>query len=165
MSKVYLAMYKAEGNWVDKVIRLFTGKPYSHCEIFIETVELRKVYDEDFEPTLRALPCYKAYSSSPRDGGVRCKTITRPTNTYGGAFKPENWDLFLLPYASGQKVEAFYQKTRGKKYDFLGAVGCVIPIREKPNRWYCSEWCYQAITGDHKQLSPNKLAEYVKART
>lgn len=140
MSKVYLAMYKAEGNWVDKVIRLFTGKPYSHCEIAVEVVE--------------GMPY--CYSSSPRDGGVRRKIMKLPQ---------ENWDLIPLPYTSGQEIEDFYQKTRGKKYDFLGAVGVVIPIREKPNRWYCSEWCYQAITGEHEQLSPNALAEYVKART
>lgn len=140
MSKVYLAMYKAEGNWVDKVIRLFTGKPYSHCEIAVEVVE--------------GMPY--CYSSSPRDGGVRRKMMKLPK---------EKWDLIPLPTVSGQKIEGFYQKTRGKKYDFLGAVGVVLGIREKPNRWYCSEWCYQAITGEHKQLSPNALAEYVKART
>lgn len=139
MSKVYLAMYKAKGNWVDKIIRLFTGKPYSHCELAIQFGDK-----------------YQCYSSSPRDGGVRRKMMTLPQ---------EKWDLIPLPTVSGQKIEAFYQKTRGKKYDFLGAVGCVVPIREKPNRWYCSEWCYQAITGEHKQLSPNALAEYVKART
>lgn len=140
MSKVYLAMYKAKGNWVDQVIRLFTGKPYSHCEIAVEVVE--------------GMPY--CYSSSPRDGGVRRKMMTLPK---------DKWDLIPLPRTSGQEIEDFYQKTRGKKYDFLGAIGVVIPIREKPNRWYCSEWCYQAITGEHKQLSPNALAEYVKVRT
>lgn len=164
MSKVYLAMYKAEGNWVDKVIRLFTGKPYSHCEIFIEATELRVVYDEDFEPILRYLPCYKAYSSSPRDGGVRCKTISIPTNTYGGAFKPENWDLIPLPTVSGQKIEAFYQKTKGKKYDFLGAIACVLPLPERTSRYFCSEWCYEAILGKapDKPISPNRLSQIIE---
>lgn len=169
MSKVYLAMYKAEGNWVNKVIRLFTGKPYSHCEIFVEDGMFDTVFDENWERIRVWRPCYKAYSSSPRDGGVRMKEISKPSrircNEYNGEFKPENWDLIPLPTVSGQKIEDFYQKTRGKKYDFFGAIGVVLGIREKPNRWYCSEWCYQAITGEHKQLSPNELAEYVKART
>lgn len=139
MSKVYLAMYKAEGDWVDKVIRLFTGKPYSHCEIAVEVVE--------------GMPY--CYSSSPRDGGVRRKIMKLPK---------EKWDLIPLPYTSGQKVEAFYQKTRGKKYDFLGAVGCVLPLRQKPSRYYCSEWCYEAIFGKapDKPISPNRLSQIVE---
>lgn len=139
MSKVYLAMYKAEGNWVDKIIRLFTGKPYSHCEIAVEVVE--------------GMPY--CYSSSPRDGGVRRKIMKLPK---------EKWDLIPLPYTSGQKVEAFYQKTRDKKYDFLGAVGCVLPLRQKPSRYYCSEWCYEAIWGiqPRKTVSPNQLAKMIK---
>ena len=139
MSKVYLAMYKAEGNWVDKIIRLFTGKPYSHCEIAVEVVE--------------GLPY--CYSSSPRDGGVRRKIMKLPK---------EKWDLIPLPTVSSQKIEAFYQKTKGKKYDFLGAVGCVLPLPERTNRYFCSEWCYEAIFGKtpDKPISPNRLAQIVE---
>lgn len=141
MSNVYLAMYKAEGNWVDKVIRLFTGKPYSHCEIAVEVVE--------------GLPY--CYSSSPRDGGVRRKIMKLPK---------EKWDLIPLPYTRGQKVEDFYQKTRGKKYDFLGAIGCVLPLRQKPSRYYCSEWCYEAILGQAPKtaISPNQLTSLLLGR-
>lgn len=136
MSKVYLAMYKAEGNWVDKIIRLFTGKPYSHCEIAVEVVE--------------GMPY--CYSSSPRDGGVRRKIMKLPK---------EKWDLILLPYTSGQKVEDFYQKTQGKKYDFFGAIACVLPLPERSSRYFCSEWCYEAIFGKtpDKPISPNQLAK------
>lgn len=139
MSKVYLAMYKADGDWVDKIIRLFTGKPYSHCEIAVEVVE--------------GLPY--CYSSSPRDGGVRRKIMKLPK---------EKWDLIPLPYTSGQKVEAFYQKTRGKKYDFLGAVACVLPLPERTSRYFCSEWCYEAILGKapDKPISPNRLSQIVE---
>lgn len=139
MSKVYLAMYKAKGNWVDKVIRLFTGKPYSHCEIAVEVVE--------------GMPY--CYSSSPRDGGVRRKMMTLPK---------DKWDLIPLSYTSGQQIEDLYQKTRGKKYDFLGAVACVLPLPERPNRYFCSEWCYEAIFGKapEKPISPNRLAQMVE---
>lgn len=139
MSKVYLAMYKAEGNWVDKVIRLFTGKPYSHCEIAVEVVE--------------GMPY--CYSSSPRDGGVRRKIMKLPK---------DKWDLIPLPYTSGQKVEDFYQKTRGKKYDFFGAIACVLPLPERTSRYFCSEWCYEAILGKapDKPISPNRLSQIVE---
>lgn len=94
---------------------------------------------------------------------MRMKEITRPGrirgNDYGGEFKPENWDLIPLTHIDSQQIENFYQKTKGEKYDFLGAVGGIFHILEKTNRWYCSEWCYQAITGEHKQLSLNELAD------
>ena len=49
-----LAFYKAKGDWVDLLIRVFTNSKYSHVEI---------VHIKDW------------YSSSPRDGGVRVKQI------------------------------------------------------------------------------------------
>lgn len=134
---VYLAMYKAKGNWVDWVIRKTTGYPYSHCELAIPAGNGQ----------------YHCYSSSPRDGGVRCKTMPLPE---------ADWDLLPLRQTSGGKIVNFYQRTQGKKYDFFGAIGVVLGIREKPNRWYCSEWCYQAITGKPAQLSPNQLAKWAK---
>ncbi|URL01228.1 hypothetical protein L4F91_06700 [Avibacterium sp. 20-126] len=140
MSKVYLAMYKARGNWVDKIIRLFTGKPYSHCELAIQFGDK-----------------YQCYSSSPRDGGVR----TKPMH-----LSADKWDLIPLAI-SGQKATAFYQKTKGKKYDFIGAIGCVLPLRQKPSRYYCSEWCYEAVFGQapKEAISPNRLARILKERT
>lgn len=160
MSKVYLAMYKARGNLVDKIIRLCTGKPYSHCEVIEEGYELicysDWVTDKD---RVSSVPCYRLYSSSPRDDGVRCKTILQEK------FKSENWDLIQISHlTSGQKIKQFYEQTQGKKYDFLGAIGCVLPLRQKPSRYYCSEWCYEAILGEapKKALSPNKLAELIK---
>lgn len=134
---VYLAMYKARGNWVDKIIRLFTGKPYSHCEVVIKT----------------GLSVYQCYSSSPRDGGVRVKTMRLPT---------DKWDL--IPVHTDSDIVDFFQRTGGKKYDFIGAIGCVLPLRQKPSRYYCSEWCHEAIFGEppKKALSPNKLAELIK---
>jgi hypothetical protein len=59
--KVKLAFYKAKGNWIDLLIRVFTNSPYSHVEI---------VLDKDW------------YSSSPRDGGVRIKQIVDDGNSW-----------------------------------------------------------------------------------
>jgi hypothetical protein len=33
--KVKLAFYKAKGNWIDLLIRVFTNSPYSHVEIVL----------------------------------------------------------------------------------------------------------------------------------
>lgn len=134
---VYLALYKAPGNIVDKIIRLFTGKPYSHCEVAIKI----------------GASVYQCYSSSPRDGGVRVKTMRLPA---------DKWDL--IPVHTDSDIVDFFQRTGGKKYDFIGAIGCVLPLRQKPSRYYCSEWCHEAIFGTQpkKALSPNKLAELIK---
>lgn len=133
---VYLAMYKANGNWVDKVIRLFTGKPYSHCELAINIPGTRN---------------YKCYTSSPRDGGVRVKTMP---------LDRDKWDLIRLLTLSEEVVIQHFIKDKGKKYDFLGAVGVVIGTPENPKYYFCSEWCYKVIYGTHKgaKLSPNELA-------
>ena len=56
-----LAFYKAKGNWVDLLIRVFTNSKYSHVEIVI---------NKDW------------YSSSPRDGGVRVKQIVDDGNSW-----------------------------------------------------------------------------------
>lgn len=74
------------------------------------------------------------------------------------------WDLLPLPDVTVVQVTDFYRQTRGKKYDFLGAIGCVLPLRQKPSRYYCSEWCYEAIFGEppKKALSPNELAKICK---
>lgn len=133
--EVYLALYKAEGNWVDKVIRLFTGKPYSHCELAVKNGDQ-----------------YLCYSSSPRDGGVRCKAMH---------LTEDKWDLIPVKDVTEAKAAQFYGKTAGKKYDFIGAIGCVLPLCQKPSRYYCSEWCYEAVYGQAPKvaISPNKLAK------
>ena len=59
--KAKLAFYKAKGNWVDLLIRVFTNSKYSHVEIVI---------NKDW------------YSSSPRDGGVRIKQIVDDGNSW-----------------------------------------------------------------------------------
>lgn len=132
---VYLALYKAPGNFVDKIIRMFTGKPYSHCELAVENGDK-----------------YLCYSSSPRDGGVRCKAMH---------LTEDKWDLIPVTDISVAQIAQFYGKTTGKKYDFIGAIGCVLPLRQKPSRYYCSEWCFVAVFGEtpNTTISPNQLAQ------
>lgn len=60
-TKAKLAFYKAKGDWIDLLIRVFTNSPYSHVEI---------VTNKDW------------YSSSPRDGGVRIKQIQDDGNSW-----------------------------------------------------------------------------------
>ena len=137
-NKTYLAFYKGKGNWMDKLIRLFTRGQYSHVELAI--------YKGDWR--------FDCYSSSPRDGGVREKTM---------ALNPMNWDFIPVDIEQAKIVD-FYYETRGMKYDFLGAIGLVIPfLHQDKKKWFCSEWCANVLGLEKpSQYSPVKLSESIK---
>lgn len=134
----YLAFYKGKGNFIDKVIRFFTRSKFSHCEIAIRD-------DGDF---------FYCFSSSPRDGGVREKHMQ---------LKGENWEL--LPFDLDQeKVQAFYNKTKGLKYDFWGAVRIILPfVKQKRSRYFCSEWIANELGLENpSSYSPGKLEKWAE---
>ncbi len=130
-------MYRGKGNWIDKVIRLFTRSIYSHCEIAIQ---------QDDETFL-------CYSSSPRDGGVRIKTME---------LNPSNWDLIPLKTLNKERLKTIFNQTEGLKYDYWGAIGIVLPfVKQKRSRWFCSEWCAEVLgLARPGQYSPETLFEW-----
>lgn len=134
---VYLASYKAKGNWVDRVIRFFDKATYSHSELVVEA----------------GGGYYHCYSSSPRDGGVRLKTM--PLN-------PEHWDLIPVN-VSPEWVHQRFEQTKGKRYDFFGAIGIVLPIKHSKSKYFCSEWCAEVI-GFHRpnEYSPEQLSRLLR---
>lgn len=138
--QIYAIFYKHTvkiTNWrtfkewlIDKVIRLATRSKYSHCELAV------KRQDGQFV----------CYSSSPRDGGVRKKVMALDT---------AKWD-FVKVQISHNKIKCCFAKTRGKKYDLLGAIG--IPFKVQDNdKWFCSEWCATALGLSDTQISPQGL--------
>lgn len=146
---LYLALYKGNregwgivsikariGDWLTRKI---TRGIYSHCEIAYP------------------LPCggYACYSSSIRDGGVRIKEMDLPS---------EKWDLIPLETVPVSHLEEVWQAARGKKYDWTGAIGTVLKIRQRPDKWFCSEFC-AAVMGidDDWRFSPNDLAALAKS--
>ncbi|WP_244264487.1 hypothetical protein [Kingella kingae] len=99
------------------IVRLATPAKYSHCEIAIA----------------KENGVYSCYSSSIRDGGVRYKLMTLPS---------KKWDLIALPNLSLQRVQDFYDQTKGAKYDWAGCLGIALPaLRQNVKKWFCSEWC------------------------
>ncbi|UOO82755.1 hypothetical protein LVJ83_04635 [Uruburuella testudinis] len=148
---IYLALYKGRksikrpydliARFSDWLTRLLTAGPYSHCEISIQRSD-------------GLLDCY---SSSIRDGGVRCKTMPLPS---------EKWDLIPLPsdIAAHTRLQFVFSCTRGRGYDWLGAVGVIVGTRHRRNKWFCSEWCAYALghTAPH-HYSPNSLAKLQSA--
>ena len=143
-NKIYLAFYKhkRERNSVkntlfrffDDAIKFFTHGPYSHCEIAISNPQQSKMYT--------------CFSASNRDGGVRKKIMELP---------PERWDLVELEI-SLEEVMAFFEKTKGLKYDLIGALGVVLRIKDSKTKYFCSEWCAECLGIDKPyRFSPNSL--------
>jgi S-adenosylmethionine:tRNA ribosyltransferase-isomerase len=87
-----------------------------------------------------------------QDGGVRCKQIDVSDNT--------KWDLIPLNDITEQQIKAYFDRTLGCKYDWWGALGIVLGIKQKRSKYFCSEWCFNAILGGESgwRFSPNQLA-------
>jgi len=141
--KFYVAFYKSNNKyakWDDKLINWWTGKNgYSHCEI---------VVDNRGEMTM--------FSSSGRDGGVRC----RPHN-----YNTDVWDYIEVDLSLKHIFEIFHL-TENQKYDWFGILGFIFPFKDRTFEWFCSEWCSNVLKtyGNEKllllepsKLSPNKF--------
>ena len=144
---VKFAFYKktAPGaDWTDKVISWWTKGPYSHVELIIDGI---------------------MYSSSPRDGRVRCEPHKYDTAT---------WDYIevLVSTQDKNRIKKFFLKTEGRTYDWLGIAGFVVPVHDSEKKYFCSEWCTKAgIIGgieclfdkNPARMSPNRLANSLLA--
>ncbi|MDY0532100.1 enoyl-CoA hydratase, partial [Pasteurella multocida] len=56
------------------------------------------------------------------------------------------------------------KQTKGMKYDFWGAIGIVLCIKQKRSKFFCSEWCFNAIKNSDQgwRFSPNHIAVIFK---
>ena len=130
MAKVYLAMYKHKRDWrkepvkaiADRITRFFTKGKYSHCEIAVERIEFTDGHHYEHATV------YDCYSSSVQDGGVRCKQIDVSDNT--------KWDLIPLNDVTEEQIKAYFDRTSGKKYDWWGALGIVLGIKQKRSKYF-----------------------------
>ncbi|UXN35517.1 enoyl-CoA hydratase [Avibacterium paragallinarum] len=154
-NQVYLALYKGNrsgkgfavlkaklGDWLT---RKLTKGQYSHCEIAVARREWLSSHHYDHEIV------YDCYSSSIRDGGVRCKQIDLDNG---------KWDLIPLYGVDEAKVKGYFWQTKDKKYDWLEALGIVLFTPQARDKFFCSEWCANAINGGDEgwRFSPNHLA-------
>lgn len=144
---IYLASYKGKrvpsdrslkafyNSFQDALIRLLTKGVYSHCEIAI----------------LRSDGRYDCYSASIRDGGVRHKVMSLPS---------DRWDLQLIDNIKPHSVLSHYKRTCHHRYDTLGALGIVFLSPQSQAKSFCSEWCYNVIfhSADGWRFSPSDLS-------
>lgn len=147
-NKAYIAFYKHKRerkslkDWLfrlfDDITKFFTHGKYSHCELVFTT-------NKDGE--------YACFTSSNRDGGVRKKIMELPS---------DRWDLIEIG-VKYNSILNFYHKTIGCKYDLCGAIGVVTRFGNVKSRYFCSEWCAEALKlkQPHK-YSPNSLYNYLK---
>jgi len=101
------------------------------------------------------------YQYSSVDGiGVRKKKHT-PSN---------EWDYVTLYGLNVDSILNFFDITNTCKYDKIGILGFIIPLKDRSNEWFCSEWCSNAlkISGFMKmwdkepnKISPNRLYRIV----
>ena len=145
MNKVFLASYHGRADKLshrifDGITKFFTRGKYSHSEIAIALPDGR----------------YQCYTSSFRDGGVRTKSMH---------LDDKKWDLLPLDGLSESEVHRYFYHTKDAGYDLLGALGSVIGLRQHQQKYFCSEWCFNAIFGSNQgfRFSPVVLAEVVKA--
>ncbi|MBR0574060.1 MULTISPECIES: enoyl-CoA hydratase [Pasteurellaceae] len=144
MNKIYIAFYKGKGNLIDRIVRFFTKGKYSHCELVVKKIEPESGYHYEYSTV------YDCYSSSPRDGGVRCKQI----NVENG-----NWDLKEVKNITEQDIKCYFEKTKGIRYDFCGAIGVTLLINQDKNKIFCSEWVFNCLFNSENgwRFSPNDL--------
>ena len=110
---VKVVFYKASGNTIDKLIRLFTNSKYSHCELL--------------------LPDGRMFSSDGWDNGkVR----------YTTQYNLDNWDILTFDIKDSELATliSWCDHKIGLQYDWLGVTRFIIPfIKQDPDKWFCSE--------------------------
>lgn len=128
-----IAFYKGSGDIFDKIVRKWTKSIYSHCEI---------------------VDGNNWYSSSPRDGGVRIKTMK--------TYNPEHWD-FIDCNIDKERLISVFESNKYKGYDWVGIIFSHIfkfNINSK-TRMYCSEFVAEVI-GIKTNITPGDLHELLK---
>ena len=75
------------------------------------------------------------------------------------------WDLIELRNVDPNQIVNYFDWTKGMKYDWCGAIGIVLGIKQKRSKYFCSEWCYNALNQGNQdgwRFSPNDLAVIFK---
>lgn len=119
MARVKVIFYKGEGDFFDKLIRLWTLSKYSHSEIIIDN--------------------YRA-TSLPNIGVVRINK---------SLYSDEVWDTLEFDITEEQAVRAkeFIKSQLGKEYDWKAIfLTFIFPFKsQNPDKWFCSEFVAKVI--------------------
>ncbi|UWQ17836.1 hypothetical protein [Jannaschia sp. M317] len=123
--RYYVAFYRGKGTIADRITRMATRSPFSHCEL-IRT-----------EVTPQRGDTVTCISSSGRDGGVRVKEIT---------LEDPKWDIYAVPWAR-QDAWDRAEAQLGKPYELWTMIISQLFNFRRHSRakWYCSELVAYAL--------------------
>ena len=151
---VQVAFYKGRGGWDDRIIRIITRSPYSHCELAIPQAD----------------GSHYCISSHIKDGGVRGKFMALPGDRWDllpaidpeYLRNPEHYDRALRTLPA-DTVSDWLRRHQGQRYDWLGVLRFVFPwLRQSEARWFCSEFvaCVLGMDNPAKQ-SPQDIYQHL----
>ena len=148
---IKVAFYKGKGNFLNSIVRWWTGSIYSHAELVLP----------DGITWLGISPFLKSKVDA------RKKLL----------LNPGDWDFIRIQITEKQLqiILEFLEDTKGQGYDWIGMLlSQFLPCKIKhKKRWYCSEWIAYALRiacvldwrtiriYDRKDLSPVVLYELV----
>ena len=148
---IKIAFYKGKGNFLNSIVRWWTGSTYSHAELVLP----------DGITWLGISPFLKSKVDA------RKKLL----------LNPGDWDFIRIQITEEQLqiILEFLEDTKGQGYDWIGMLlSQFLPCKIKhKKRWYCSEWIAYALRiacvldwrtiriYDRKDLSPVVLYELV----
>ena len=148
---IKVAFYKGKGNFLNSIVRWWTGSIYSHAELVLP----------DGITWLGISPFLKSKVDA------RKKLL----------LNPGDWDFIRIQITEEQLqiILEFLEDTKGQGYDWIGMLlSQFLPCKIKhKKRWYCSEWIAYALRiacvldwrtiriYDRKDLSPAVLYELV----
>ena len=124
MNRLLLGMYlgKKKHNvnttWLDRLICFATNSIYSHAELIYEYDDL----------STRGI----SWSCSPRDKGIRKLDLN---------YNSGHWHVYeFFTTKNSQYVDEWFSQRQHIRYDYLGALGVVVPfVKQQNSRLFCFE--------------------------
>jgi hypothetical protein len=141
---VQLALYKGKGQIGNAAIRLWTGSPYSHCELVVDGC---------------------CYSSSVMDKGVRRKRVGPGADEI--SLGTDHWDLIELPWADGAAIVRYFEATDSDVYGWPALIASQVFNRNRPTKHaaFCSQWDATALGIPNPSIyNPSTLGDFCRWR-
>ncbi len=125
---------------LDRIIRFATKSDFVHCALV----------------SVKNKTLFYGYSSF-MTGGVK-------SGWFG--YDPDEWEFINLEGVTASHIKAFFEETKGRGYDYLGILGFIFGNPDNPKRYFCSEWCAEALMlNEPSSFSPGSLYNYIKENT
>ena len=122
MDNIRVAFYRGEGLRRDRLVRWWTGSPYSHVELIMPNGMMAGI--------------------TPENSKVRWKSPLE--------LNEKDWDFIEISITESQlsSLRNFIESTKGQGYDWIGMIAShLTPLKVRlPNKWYCSEWVAYALS-------------------